>query len=601
MTFMADINDQIGVFVTLQAIFPNEQPDLNLLKRLLQNLNKSEVTSVFSRLNLFVSDRLNEGKGSWIGRHTRKQWEVATNVFRPDRLPRIEAFFKQHPLSVLVFRGQILELIRWAALYSRQGGLSNELATDLDKREAFAKALLTVNSIWENRVYRGQLSDCGDLTSRRLRLLPRFRRSLSETAAGPDMTQAFARGKAIVCDYLCALDPGFASRFRARNQLTLEDYYLCLLYIVLCSMGIWGTAAGINPLAANRFFSPTSDRPDIQRSIERLMELRSQTATELTRALWKDKSQPTEIDILALNHNILRDRPILRLSDSSAIVMDPIFLREMSTMGPLFMSDDTNAALTQFGHAFEAYCRNVLASMYPTIPGLAPRVSASTLGSTASGEQVQLADVILDCGDRTILIETKASLIREDKIESFDRDEYITFLRIKYGISGQQQGGLKKKGVAQLATSISKLARGEWRQAEPRFPIRRQIIPVLLVHDQLIDAPLHPWFLAREFAALLDPSNAGLDAAVMRVQDYFVSNLIVMTIEDLEALESSIQTFGLGDLLHDYGTKCKDRMVSLHNYIVGNRKYGGATVYSNRLREMFEKDLRECGYRLAGC
>jgi hypothetical protein len=160
------------------------------------------------------------------------------------------------------------------------------------------------------------------------------------------------------------------------------------------------------------------------------------------------------------------------------------------------------------------------------------------------------------------------------------------------------RGHEKKKGIAQLADSISKLATGEWRQVDSSFPIRNRIIPVLLVHDPLIDAPLHPWFLAREFAALLDQSNADPGAAVMHVRDYLISNLIVITIDDLEALESSVQTFGLCDLLQDYAVNRKDRMVSLHNYIVEDRKYGDAIIYSNRLRVMFEKDLKDLGRRL---
>ncbi len=74
---------------------------------------------------------------------------------------------------------------------------------------------------------------------------------------------------------------------------------------------------------------------------------------------------------------------------------------------------------------------------------------------------------------------------------------------MKYGISAEKGVPAKKKGIAQLADSISKLATGGWRQGDPSFPIRKRIIPVLLVHDPLIDAPLHPWFLAREFAGLL--------------------------------------------------------------------------------------------------
>ncbi|MFI5352779.1 MAG: hypothetical protein ACHQZS_07425 [Candidatus Binatales bacterium] len=594
---MPDVDNQIGVFVTLEAVFPGEEPSLDSLKHLLQDLNKGEVVAICSRLNLFISDLLNEGRGSWLERHVRKQWETATNFFRPEHLAKIEIFFRHHPGCSVVFRGQLLELIRWAVLYCRDEQPTDELANNLDKRDAFAKALLTVNGIWGKRIYRDQLTSGDDMIARRLRALPRFRRSLSETGTGPDLTQAFARGEAIIRGHLCRLYPDFGERFQAASGLTLDDYYACLLLLVFCSMGLMNTPVGTHPLGANRFFRPASDQPDLQRAITRMMESHSQSLPELAASLWKGKVDPTELDVAILEHKVFRDKPIVRLREDRAIVMDPMFLGDMLSLGPLFMSGDTEASLTQFGYAFERYCQGVFASMYPSTAGLACRLAPNTSGITASGGEVQLADVILDCGDKTILVETKASLIREDRIDSFDPDDYIAFLRTKYGISAEGGPG-KKKGIAQLANSILKLAAGEWRQVDPSFPIRKRIIPVLLVHDPLIDAPLHPWFFAREFAGLLDRSNADLGAAVMHVRDYLVSNLIVMTIDDLESLESSVQTFGLCDLLQDYAVNRKDRMVSLHNYIVEDGKYREAIVYNNRLMAMFEKDLEDLGRRL---
>lgn len=229
---------------------------------------------------------------------------------------------------------------------------------------------------------------------------------------------------------------------------------------------------------------------------------------------------------------------------------------------------------------------------------LASRLAINTSGVSNSGEEVQIADIILDCGDSTVLIETKASLIREDKIDSFAPDDYVEFLRLKYGVSLEKKGARKKKGIAQLATTVANLASKDWKLADASFPVRARIVPVLLVHDSLIDAALHPWFLAREFAALVDPTNVDLHAEVMQVGGHLVANLVVITIDDLEALESSVQTFGFGQLLSDYAANCKDRLISLHNYIVGESKYGNALVYSDRLRTTFRNELKQSGDRI---
>ncbi len=37
--------------------------------------------------------------------------------------------------------------------------------------------------------------------------------------------------------------------------------------------------------------------------------------------------------------------------------------------------------------------------------------------------------------------------------------------------------------------------------------------------------------------------------------------------DDLEALETSIEHFSLHDLLRDYSAACSDRVASLHNYL----------------------------------
>jgi len=596
---MLNVDVQIGSFIPLEEVFPEERASPESLKRLLQDLDKSEVIGLCAKLNLLVSDRLRERRGNWLESNFREQFEIATFLFEPEPRARIGVFFQKHPHSAVVFRGQLLELVRWAALYCANESAPGHLEGDAAKRSSFAKALLTVTSFWNQRVYRNQFAVGGSLTVRRLQLLPRFRRSVSESEKGPDLTQAFARGKSILVDYLCCLYPEFPSCFEAASGLALSDYYTCLLYLVLCSMGLWGNNVVSAPLNKNRSFQAIAERPDLQRSISRLTELRSQSVQELSSSLWPAGTDPLiELDAQILEHKVFREKPVVRLDSNWAIVLDPVFLAEMASMGPLFMSGDTEKSLRQFGHAFEAYCRDVLAGMYPTAPGLSVRLAPSTLGVTSSGGEVQMTDAILDCGDKTIFFETKACLIREDAIDSLDAQDYLKFLRKKYGASLNPNGATSKKGIAQLANAIMKLSTGQWRLRDTCFPIRKRIIPVLLVHDSLIDAPLHPWFLAREFAFLLDGSNTDLDKAVMQVGDYQVNNLIIMTIDDLENIESSVQNFDLGTLLQDYASNRRERLDSLHNYLVENTRYRDAIVYSYRLRTMFREELKDLGVRI---
>jgi hypothetical protein len=89
------------------------------------------------------------------------------------------------------------------------------------------------------------------------------------------------------------------------------------------------------------------------------------------------------------------------------------------------------------------------------------------------------------------------------------------------------------------------------------------IYPVLLVHDTRLNAPAYGTFLAGEFLALLGSVPSGKR----------VVPLAVMTIADLENLESSIDQFSLRQLLADYATAHPDGIVSLHNFMAVNPRY----------------------------
>jgi hypothetical protein len=58
-----------------------------------------------------------------------------------------------------------------------------------------------------------------------------------------------------------------------------------------------------------------------------------------------------------------------------------------------------------------------------------------------------------------------------------------------------------------------------------------------------------------------------------------VAPLTIITIQDLENLERSIEGFGFIDMLRDYDRECPDRMRSLHNFLAFSG-YAGKIVPS---------------------
>jgi hypothetical protein len=149
------------------------------------------------------------------------------------------------------------------------------------------------------------------------------------------------------------VDAEFSDSFQNATELSLEEYYSCLLLIVLRSLGI-DVAPGINPLFSHRLFNPLEImNAEIQAAFSRFMALWSQSAAALTASLWQGNFEPRESDFLTFEHRVIRSKPIFRIRDDLAIVMDPVFLAEMATAGPLFVADNVEEALQNFGNSFD--------------------------------------------------------------------------------------------------------------------------------------------------------------------------------------------------------------------------------------------------------
>ncbi len=116
--------------------------------------------------------------------------------------------------------------------------------------------------------------------------------------------------------------------------------------------------------------------------------------------------------------------------------------------------------------------------------------------------------------------------------------------------------------------------RGEWLGHHNIFADINVLYPVLVVHDMRLDAPALGHFLENDFRSLLGSIPDGKH----------VRPLTVMTIQDLENLEASVNAFSFVDLLGDYSRECPDRMRSLHNFIAFS-SYGTKILPSPSLIE----------------
>ena len=165
-------------------------------------------------------------------------------------------------------------------------------------------------------------------------------------------------------------------------------------------------------------------------------------------------------------------------------------------------------------------------------------------------------------------------------------------LRKKYGVSEGSASDREVKGAGQLARSIKEIAGGvltplgsDWRQV-------RSVYPVLVVFDISLATPGHEQFLANEFAQALEPDEV-TPGGYMRKGVFAVAPLAVITIADLEGLESSIENFRLSDLLRDYATTSRSVVrPSLHDFMASVQdKY--RFIHSRELASRAQKVLED--------
>ena len=119
-------------------------------------------------------------------------------------------------------------------------------------------------------------------------------------------------------------------------------------------------------------------------------------------------------------------------------------------------------------------------------------------------------------------------------------EHFVAELVKKYG---REKGGTERPtGVAQLARSVGAIARREWAGERGEVVGAAVVLPVLLVHDTRLDSP-------GTCAILNDHLKSQIRT---RPGDMRVAPLILLTVEDLENLESSVGRFSLAELLRDY-------------------------------------------------
>lgn len=566
--------NQVGVYAPVSSIFPDIQGGFEIFRKLLHDLSRTDTIFWCSRLNLVISNPdVNYITGQQFG---------LNQFLTTEEINAVNAFALSHGGAKGVkvfFRGQLLEFVRWAIFYCHDYPGDGTTFENPEVRRKFAQAALIASDVWAKRVFGSRFSMEGGVNIARERALGAIRKSIEATSSAPDLSKSLGRGWTLFKDYFpCYYEP-FEDEFSSSTGLSVEQYYICLSAIITSYM---------TPTRDSRIFDSNKlgDSTPYRDVLQKYLTLESQTAEELRDALWgQTENISSDDDAPSYDYRPLREKPIFRAGDGRAIILDPLFYGEKASVGPLFFlvkgkSDGkANEIFGAFGKAFESYSCDVLRRMFPNIPGvLTQRLSCNMNSTDQAGNAVEI-DACLNDVTEIILFEMKAVWIREDEILAEDYERYLQHLRKKYGVTEGTSQDRKVKGVGQLARLVKMLASKEWLGQNQEFSQVQLIYPVLVVHDPFLAAPIYGDFLASELKRSVAP-DAELQSGELKKGQLRIAPLIVMTVEDLENLETSVEHFGLRDLLADYSRSCPDRLVSLHNFIAFS-KYSGQ-IYHNR-------------------
>ena len=462
------------------------------------------------------------------------------------------------------------------ALISEDHATDGTTFEDAEVRRTFAKVALIASDIWGSRVYGNALNLDDGVGAARKRSIGVFRKGVEGGMVAPPLAHSLGRGWEIFRKLLPAVEPGFRESFELAVGMSLEDYYSCgcTLMTHFMKAGSEATIFDANSLGAN-----TSDPALFQR----FLALESQTVPELRQALWGDDGVEEIISRGApvYDYKPLRERPLLRAADGRTIIIDPVFMSDKISVGPLFHAlkscrsqADVRQMFAGFGYAFERYVQGILHRAFPKPAGeLCDPLACGLLGRSQRGEELEL-DACLNYFSDLILFEAKSTWLREEELTPENSATLLQSLYRQYGLSADG-----RKGAAQLARIVKLIASREWLGPNEDFRQVQRIVPVLVVHDVLLGAPGFGHFVASAF-----DEDLGIETPIRgeRLQGLIrVAAPIVLTIEDLELLEVSIEHFGFREALLDYSDACPDRMSSFHEFLTSSSKYSGQ-FYVNR-------------------
>jgi len=540
--------------------------------------------SVFNRSELiFACSKLNLASGTFLSGHDlhRNQFSCLLAMRRDGLIDSrsfdilVDAMMSQlNPRLFAICRANIHELIRAAAAWGRDDVITRWLWMQPHVSRHFMLALLLAFKQYNKREMAPYLSATPESVDTKRRIAaPAMRSAITLSPPARDMLLYLGRGLSLIDREYFSRHPSYRNDFE-RHGLSFEEYISCVAGTML--VGIFlpfhRLASGEHLIECFEFGIKNliENSPGSRELFERYYMLESQTMNDLAAVYGRMQDTAEYFD-----RKELRSKPIFRQSLDRMVVMDEVFLAERASIGPFFhsLTDDpqqNRQKFADFGKACERYVSELIERYRQE--SLPPTVQSSFVRPVYGfrnhpGEE--LIDGVLSDNAATIIFETKGVWLRDDQLHSGNIERFWQLITEQYSVGVDRQGRPVRHGVAQLFDYIDNMISGNWRADESSIvlSLTKPIIPVLVVHDTAMSqAPLMINSLALEFASL---SNVAAlpTCGCLEYRGYKVHSLIVLTVTELELLQSIRNKNPLSKFFMDYSRRNPERGQDLTEYV----------------------------------
>ena len=578
----------VRTYVNVEIPFQDTHADISTLRTVLEQIRLSIALRLICIANRTLAAPTLE---DWKPRQQRLLNWLASQ----EDIERINWFWREKEGAPMApfFRGQMLELFRWALLFC-----PNETRSDSqddvtpETKRLFFKAALIASELWGTRVHEMALVAHGELFGEEA--LAFSRHSIDANATAPDLWRTLGRARSLFRDYVPRFWDQFDRVFQTRTNISVVDFQCCAAALV-ASYLVKPEDTGLLDL------SRLGENLASTQALDQFMELVASDPDQLREEIWTEAAiRETEKGIVPDYYTkLLRETPVLRINENLGAIVDSVFFSDVLLVGPLFQTvkgmnrGDSKEAFGKFGEAFEAYALDILERILKKDRDIDARRIWRNL--TTEGFEIDA----VACKRKLIFaFEVKSVFIPEREIVARDPDLFLQALRKRYVIDDESDRPLK--AIGQLARLVRVLDGGA--SVFPDYDERPEnllLFPIMVAHDRLLTAPLTGRFLNHELQALLSPEVL-LPSRQMRLSGGLrVAPLAILTIEDLEDFEVSSTYLSLTEVIKQYTDRFPGRELGLHDYIATSHFRGRMSI-NTELVGQGQELLRETGIRLFG-